>query len=87
MEVEVRSAGCLSIHLTPQSSHLPLSEGFIMRGGPGRGLSKGGKDGKASWKKRAAVAQLCLEVVNIFWVEEFLQRCKYPYIVSIGLID
>ena len=37
---------CLSIHLTRQSSHLPLSEGFIMRGGPRRALSKGRKDGK-----------------------------------------
>ena len=51
MEVEVRSAGCLSIHLTRQSSHLPLSEGFIMRGRPGRVVSKGGKDGKASLEK------------------------------------
>ena len=39
---------CLSIHLTRQSSHLPLSEGFIMRRGLGRCLSKGGKDGKPS---------------------------------------
>ena len=51
MEVEVRSAGCLSIHLTRQSSHLPLSEGFIMRGRPRRAVSKGRKDGKASLEK------------------------------------
>ena len=47
---------CLSIHLTRQSSHLPLSEGFIMRGGPRRALSKGRKDGKEYLLEKGALA-------------------------------